>query len=44
MIVYNYKEYPDEERLSKMTLEELKAEIKRLEEENKKLKEWPKVE
>ena len=44
MIVYNYKEYSDEERLSKMTLEELKAEIKKLEEENKKLKEWPKVE
>ncbi len=44
MKVYSYLEYPNAERNEKMTIEELEAEIKRLEEESKNLKDWPPVE
>ncbi len=43
--IFCYKEYPASvEEFSKLTPEERKAEIKRLEEESKNMAEWPKVE
>lgn len=44
MRIYSYQEYPDHEKLSQMTPEELKAYIKKLEEKSKNMTEWPKVE
>ena len=44
MRIYSYQEYPEHEKLSQMTPEELEAYIKRLEAESKNMTEWPKVE
>ena len=44
VIIHFYSEFPDAERLAKMTIEELDEEIKRKLEESKNMSEWPKVE
>ena len=44
MIVNFYSEFPNAERLAKMTVEELDEDIRKKLEESEKLTEWPKVE